>query len=654
MADVWIAEDRVLGRRVAVKILHRQFAEDAAFVERFRRESQAAAGLSHPNIVAVHDWGRDGDTYFIVMEFVQGRDLRDLLRSEGALPPRRVAEIGSAVGMALAAAHNQGLVHRDIKPANVLLTLEGAVKVADFGIARADDSEQLTQTGAVIGTAAYFSPEQAEGHPADPRSDIYSLGVVMYELLTGAPPFSGENSLAIAYQHTQRVPEPPSRLRPDVPPGLEAIVLKAMAKDPADRYQTAAEMVEDLDRLRAGETPQAALRHETPTRVMPPVVGLPPMPRRGRDSYDPPQPNRRGPAGVAPRTFNRTALTVGVIAAAALIRLGIFLAVRLAGPGGEGTLVLPEGTGNTTTTVTDPGSSTEPSAADTITLPTVNSPENQTAAAGVSTSFDLGSFNDPGGDDGPWGIEVRWVDGGSFESLGTFDTAGPLGTASHTYASAGSYTVTVRVTDKGSASGVAAFAVAVSASTGTADRATLYLHNDPTPPTGSTNAQQRLPMDNTTPTATTLDDYDADRDDFPGLLIKKGGSEDRYIFPDGNFQNWRYTAPAGGLVLSGNVEVTLFSAMKDFTTDKRGHIQVYLRDCTGNSCTTIASGSLDRRQWNDASGWSEDTILLSGLSYTVAAGRQLELKIVVHDDSDDDMWFAYDTTTHPARLTWTN
>jgi hypothetical protein len=284
----------------------------------------------------------------------------------------------------------------------------------------------------------------------------------------------------------------------------------------------------------------------------------------------------------------------------------------------------------------------------------VNSPENQTAAAGVSTSFDLGSFNDPGGDDGPWGIEVRWIDGGSFESLGTSDTAGPLGTASHTYASAGSYTVTVRVTDKGSASGVAAFAVTVSASTGTADRATLYLHNDPTPPTGSTNAQQRLPMDNTTPTATTLDDYDADRDDFPGLLIKKGGSEDRYIFPDGNFQNWRYTAPAGGLVLSGNVEVTLFSAMKDFTTDKRGHIQVYLRDCTGNSCTTIASGSLDRGQWNDASGWSEDTILLSGLSYTVAAGRQLELKIVVHDDSDDDMWFAYDTTTHSARLTWTN
>jgi hypothetical protein len=159
-------------------------------------------------------------------------------------------------------------------------------------------------------------------------------------------------------------------------------------------------------------------------------------------------------------------------------------------------------------------------------------------------------------------------------------------------------------------------------------------------------------MDSTAPTAETLHNYDADRDDFPGLLIKKGGNEDRYSFPGGNFQNWRYTAPAGGLVLAGNVEVTLFSAMKDFTADKRGHIQVYLRDCTGNSCTTIASGSLDRGQWNDVSGWSEDTIVLSGVDYTVAAGRQLELKILVDDDSDDDMCFAYDTTTHQARLTW--
>ena len=583
MADVWIAEDRVLERRVAVKILHRQFAEDAGFVERFRREAQAAAPLSHPNIVAVHDWGQDGDTYFMVMEFVEGQDLRTVIRSEGAIPSQRVAEIGSAVGMALSVAHDQGLVHRDIKPANVLLTPEGAIKVADFGIARArDDSEQLTQAGAIIGTAAYLSPEQAQGHPADLRSDIYSLGVVMYELLTGAPPFFGENSLAIAIQHVQQLPERPSRLKPDIPPGLEAIVLKAMAKDSADRYQTAAEMVEDLDRLRAGETPQAALRNEAPTEVMPPVIGLPPTPTRARDSHDPPlryhpgavgdaprplertartdshdPPPRyhRGAVGATPRTFKRTARTVGAIAAAALVLIGIFLAVRLGKPGGEGALVLPEQGVDATIGAPDPGLSTDPSAADT---------------------------------------------------------------------------------------------------TVSADRMTLYLHDDPTPPVGSTDSQQRLPMDSTAPIAATLHNYDADRDDFPGLLIKKGGSEDRYSFPGGDFQNWRYTAPPGGLVLAGNVEVTLFSAIKDSTADKRGYIQVYLRDCTGNSCITIASGSLDRGQWKDASGWSEDTIVLSVVNYTVAAGHQLELKILVDDDSDDDMWFAYDTATHQARLTWTD
>ncbi len=549
MADVWIAEDRVLGRRVAVKTLHRQFAEDPGFVERFRRESQAAAALSHPNIVAVHDWGQDGDTYFMVMEFVEGQDLSTVIRSEGALASQRVAEIGSAVGMALSVAHKQGLVHRDIKPANVLLTPEGAVKVADFGIASArNDSDRLTQTGAVIGTATYFSPEQAQGHPADPRSDLYSLGVVMYELLTGAPPFSGENSLAIAYQHIQLVPEPPSRLKPDVLSGIEAVVLKAMAKDPADRYQTAAEMVEDLDRLRAGETPQAALLGEATTQMMPPVGGLPPMPPSGGDSNDPPLPSHRGAVGAAPPTFNRTARTVGTIAAVSLVLVGIFLAMRPDEPVDDGSL-----------------------AANPVDEGTLVPPEQ--------------------------GVAV---------------------------------TVTIA-----------------------GDRTTLYLHDDPTPPMESSDAQQRLPMDSTAPTATTLHNYDARRDDFPGLLIKKGGSEDSDKFQDGNFQNWRYTAPPGGLGLAGNVEVTLYSAMKDFTADTRGYIEVYLQDCTGNSCTTFASGSLDRAQWNDDSGWSEDTIVLSGVSYTVAAGRQLELKILVHDDAGDDMWFAYDTTTHQARLTWT-
>lgn len=351
MADVWIAEDRVLGRQVAVKILHTQYAESDTFVERFRRESQSAANLSHSNIVAVHDWGQDGDTYFMVMELVQGRNLRDVIRSEGALLPRRVAEIGAEVAVALSVAHNQGLVHRDIKPANVLLTPDGAVKVADFGIARAwDDSEQLTKTGAVIGTATYFSPEQAQGHTADTRSDIYSLGVVMYELLTGSPPFSGESPVAVAYQHVQQPPERPSQLNPNVPPGLEAIVLKAMAKHPDDRYQTAAEMVEDLDRLLAGQVPLAAPQNEAPTRVMTSAGGsVPPIPPT--DSGDPyadtPPPSYVEPVYAEPGGLDRTTLTIGIIAAAAILLLGIVLLVRLLGSDATGAIVIPDLRGET-------------------------------------------------------------------------------------------------------------------------------------------------------------------------------------------------------------------------------------------------------------------------------------------------------------------
>ena len=354
MADVWVAEDRVLGRQVAVKILHTQFAESEAFVERFRRESQAAANLTHANIVAVHDWGQDGDTYFMVMELVQGRNLRDVIRSEGALLPRRVAEIGAEVGVALSVAHNQGLVHRDIKPANVLLTPDGAVKVADFGIARAwDDTEQLTKTGAVIGTATYFSPEQAQGQTADSRSDIYSLGVVMYELLTGAPPFSGESPVAVAYQHVQKEPEPPSQLNPNVPPGLEAIVLKAMAKDPEDRYQTAAELVEDLDRLLAGQVPLAAPQNEAPTRVMTSAgAAVPPTAPPGADPYDAPEPRYQEQVYTEPGSVDRTTLTIGIIAAAALLLLGIILLVRLVGSDVASALTVPELRGQTVESAT--------------------------------------------------------------------------------------------------------------------------------------------------------------------------------------------------------------------------------------------------------------------------------------------------------------
>ncbi len=356
MADVWVAEDRLLGRQVAVKILHGEYAASEAFVERFRREAQAAANLSHANIVAVYDWGQDGDTYFMVMELVQGRDLRDVLRSEGALLPRRVAEIGADMCVAVSVAHSQGLVHRDIKPANILLTPDGAVKVADFGIARAwDDSESLTKTGAVIGTATYFSPVQAQGATADARSDIYSVGVVMYELLTGAPPFSGESPVAVAYQHVQQAPEPPSRLNPNIPPGLEAIVLKAMAKSPDDRYQSAGDMVEDIDRLLAGQVPLASPHNEAPTRMMT-STNLPPIPGPSEpvarydttpDPYDTTPDTYDAPVYREPGRTDRTTLTIGIIASLALLLLGIILLARLLGSGsGAGLVTVPELAGN--------------------------------------------------------------------------------------------------------------------------------------------------------------------------------------------------------------------------------------------------------------------------------------------------------------------
>ena len=294
MAEVYRARDDLLGREVAVKVLNERFASDRSFVERFRREARSAANLSHPNIVSLYDYGADNGTYFIVMEYIDGRPLDSVLRGDGPLMPERAAEIASDVAQALQRAHAAGLVHRDIKPSNIMITSSGQTKVTDFGIARALSSagdQTMTQTGMVIGTAAYLSPEQAQGKPVDVRSDIYSLGCVLYEMLTGSPPFGGDSALSVAYKHVREDPPPPSSKNHDVPPGLDAIVLKAMAKNPDNRYPTAVDLKHDLDRFLSGQSVEA-----TPLLGDETAVAAPAQRTRvlERDTYAPP-PRRRSP-----------------------------------------------------------------------------------------------------------------------------------------------------------------------------------------------------------------------------------------------------------------------------------------------------------------------------------------------------------------------
>jgi beta-lactam-binding protein with PASTA domain/predicted Ser/Thr protein kinase len=266
MAEVHRGRDLRLDRDVAIKILRSDLARDPSFQNRFRREAQSAAGLNHPSIVAVYDTGEDdtidgtdGPTPYIVMEYVEGQTLREILNAEGHLPPKRAMEITADICAALDFSHRSGIVHRDIKPGNVMITTTGAVKVMDFGIARAlaDNAATVTATQAVIGTAQYLSPEQARGESVDARSDVYSTGCLLYELVTGHPPFTGDSPVAVAYQHVRENPQIPSSVNSVVPPALDSIVMKALAKNPLNRYQTAAEMRSDLQRALGGQSVEA-------------------------------------------------------------------------------------------------------------------------------------------------------------------------------------------------------------------------------------------------------------------------------------------------------------------------------------------------------------------------------------------------------------
>ncbi|AQA24407.1 phosphotransferase enzyme family protein [Rhodococcus sp. MTM3W5.2] len=296
MSEVHLARDMRLSRDVAIKVLRADLARDPTFYLRFRREAQNAAALNHPAIVAVYDTGEaetdGGPLPYIVMEYVDGDTLRDIVRTEGPMQARRAMEVIADVCAALDFSHRNGIVHRDIKPANIMINRAGAVKVMDFGIARAisDASSPMTQTSAVIGTAQYLSPEQARGEQVDARSDVYSLGCVLFEILTGEPPFKGDSPVAVAYQHVREDPALPSSVNPNVPRELDSVILKAMSKNPANRYQSAADMRSDLVRVLGGQRPGApmVMNDEDRTTILgavdaPNRYGAPPSrPRRWR------------------------------------------------------------------------------------------------------------------------------------------------------------------------------------------------------------------------------------------------------------------------------------------------------------------------------------------------------------------------------------
>jgi tRNA A-37 threonylcarbamoyl transferase component Bud32 len=371
MAEVRRGLDLRLDRKVAVKRLKTELAADPAFQERFRREARAVAILNHPGIAAVFDSGEETDpgtgvrVPFIVMELVDGTTLRSILQDSGSLPVRRALEITSVVLQALAHSHASGIVHRDIKPANIMVTTNGDIKVMDFGIARATETTSgLTGTSMVVGTAQYLSPEQAQGASVDLRSDLYSVGCLLYELLTGRPPFLGETAVSLAYQHVREVPEPPSRLVPELGPDIDAVIGKALAKKPAERYQSAAEMAADIDRILQGRPVLAATpaesavdTHQMPIVPVPQPVeeveveatrSLPAAPTVDGSSAAPPAATMADTLAPPPEPRRSAGRTIAIAALTLLVLGGLlFGAYWLLGPGGERRVSVPSLQGST-------------------------------------------------------------------------------------------------------------------------------------------------------------------------------------------------------------------------------------------------------------------------------------------------------------------
>ena len=348
MSEVHKGRDTRLSRDVAVKILRADLARDPTFQLRFRREAQNAAALNHPAIVAVYDTGEtdseNGPLPYIVMEYVDGRTLRDIVKTEGPLSPRRAMEVMADGSAALDFSHRHGIVHRDVKPANIMITRSGAVKVMDFGIARAlaDGQAAVTQTAAVIGTAQYLSPEQARGEAVDARSDVYASGCVLFELLTGEPPFTGDSPVAVAYQHVREEPRKPSDVVPATPASLDAVVLKALSKNPANRYQSAAEMRADLVRVLSGQRPKAPMimSEEEHTAMLGQGAGPTEMIGSGRhrsddvEDYPPAHPPER-------RRSKNAVVALVTLACVAVFALAAWLVTMLVGVGNPDRVPVP-------------------------------------------------------------------------------------------------------------------------------------------------------------------------------------------------------------------------------------------------------------------------------------------------------------------------